>query len=163
MDPAPAPVRDLPANLACIFGANYHVAPQAVLDSIAEYRAHFTPSPTLSDPYVAVSPDVLTAPTETQAIAIGAGYAEWVHSIRTGQGAIPYPSPENAKSVQDLAPEQRALVQDRIDTRFVGDPAQVSESLRTLQRATGANELILTTVAHHHADRVRSQELLSNT
>ena len=55
----------------------------------------------------------------------------------------------------------QALVQDRLDTQFVGDPATVAAGLRTLQRVTGADELLITTITHEHADRVRSFELLA--
>lgn len=33
--------------------------------------------------------------------------------------------------------------------------------LRLLQEATGADELVITTITHAHADRVRSYELLA--
>jgi hypothetical protein len=35
------------------------------------------------------------------------------------------------------------------------------ERLRTLERVTGADELLVTTITHDHADRVRSFELLA--
>jgi len=55
----------------------------------------------------------------------------------------------------------RALVADRVDTQFVGSPQTVAERLRTLQHATGADDLLITTITHDHADRVRSFELLA--
>jgi alkanesulfonate monooxygenase SsuD/methylene tetrahydromethanopterin reductase-like flavin-dependent oxidoreductase (luciferase family) len=155
------PSARLAGKLGLPFGANYHVAPAAVLESVGEYRSHFKPSATLAKPYVAVSADVVLAETESRARTIAAGYADWVHSIRTGRGAIPYPAPEDAARLPELQPAEAELVQDRLDTRFVGDPAQVAEGLRTLQRATGANELLVTTITHDQADRIRSQELLA--
>ena len=50
---------------------------------------------------------------------------------------------------------------DRIDTQFVGSPETVVAGLRTLRRVTGADELLITTITHDHADRVRSYELLA--
>ncbi|MDH2427788.1 hypothetical protein [Sphaerisporangium sp. TRM90804] len=50
---------------------------------------------------------------------------------------------------------------DRLHTRFVGSPEAVVERLRVLRRATGADELLVTTITHDHRDRVRSQELLA--
>ena len=35
------------------------------------------------------------------------------------------------------------------------------ERLATLRRVTGADELLVTTITHEHADRVRSFELLA--
>jgi alkanesulfonate monooxygenase SsuD/methylene tetrahydromethanopterin reductase-like flavin-dependent oxidoreductase (luciferase family) len=43
-----------------------------------------------------------------------------------------------------------------VDTQFVGDPGQVCAQLAQLRDATGADELIVTTITHEHADRVRS-------
>jgi alkanesulfonate monooxygenase SsuD/methylene tetrahydromethanopterin reductase-like flavin-dependent oxidoreductase (luciferase family) len=55
----------------------------------------------------------------------------------------------------------RALVADRIDTQFAGSPGQVADKLEQLRDATEADELIITTVTHDHADRVRSYRLLA--
>jgi alkanesulfonate monooxygenase SsuD/methylene tetrahydromethanopterin reductase-like flavin-dependent oxidoreductase (luciferase family) len=50
---------------------------------------------------------------------------------------------------------------DRVETRFAGSPTQVAGQLEQLRDATGADELIITTISHDHADRVRSDELLA--
>ena len=55
----------------------------------------------------------------------------------------------------------RKLVADRVATQFVGTPAVVADRLRTLQRVTGADELLVTTMTYQHTDRVRSFELLA--
>ncbi|WP_416404608.1 LLM class flavin-dependent oxidoreductase [Arthrobacter sp. LFS091] len=154
------PSARLAGKLGLPFGANYHVAPAGVLDSIAEYRAHFEPSASLQEPQVIVSADVLVAPDEHQAQRLARGYAQWVHGIRSGQGAIPYPSPEDALDLP-LDADAKDLVKDRVDTRLVGDPHQVRDKLRTLQRATGAQELLITTIAHDPADRQSSYQLLA--
>jgi alkanesulfonate monooxygenase SsuD/methylene tetrahydromethanopterin reductase-like flavin-dependent oxidoreductase (luciferase family) len=48
-----------------------------------------------------------------------------------------------------------------VDTQFVGSAAQVADKLERLRDATGADELIITTITHDHRDRVRSYELLA--
>jgi alkanesulfonate monooxygenase SsuD/methylene tetrahydromethanopterin reductase-like flavin-dependent oxidoreductase (luciferase family) len=60
-----------------------------------------------------------------------------------------------------LTPEQAALVEDRVATRFVGTSATVAEKLDGLQRANGAKELLVTTITYDHHDRLRSHELLA--
>jgi len=156
------PSARLAGKLGLPYGANYHVAPSAVLESVAEYRAHFQPSETLDRPYVAVSADVLVAPTSAEATALGAGFDTWVHSIRSGKGAIPYPAPADAAQLPPLGRAERDLVRDRLDTRFVGDPGHVAARLRTLQRVTAADELLVTTIAHSQDHRLRSQALLAD-
>ena len=50
--------------------------------------------------------------------------------------------------------QDRALVEDRVETQFVGTPGQVADQFEELREATGADELIVTTITHQHADRV---------
>ncbi|GAA4042913.1 LLM class flavin-dependent oxidoreductase [Nonomuraea soli] len=142
------------------FAANYHVAPSSVLEAVEAYREAFKPSATLAEPYVIVSADVVVAGTDDHARELASPYGLWVRSIRRGDGAIPFPTPEEAAAF-DWSEEDRALVQDRLDTQFTGSPETVVERLRTLRRVTGADELLVTTITHDHADRVRSYELLA--
>lgn len=145
------------------FAANYHVSPSTVLEAVDGYRAAFQPSEHaegLAQPYVSVSADVVVAEDEAEARELAAGYGPWVRSIRAAEGAIQYPTPEEAAAY--AWPEGgRALVEDRIQTQFVGTAKSVADRLETLRDATGADELIVTTITHEHADRVRSFELLA--
>jgi luciferase family oxidoreductase group 1 len=142
------------------FAANYHVSPATVLESIAAYRAAFRPSATLAEPYVMVSADVVVAPDEDEADELASPYGLWVRSIRTGQGAMPFPSPDEAAAHRWSA-EDRALVADRVDSQFAGSPARVAALLDVLVDEAGADELIVTTITHRHTDRVRSYRLLA--
>lgn len=142
------------------FAANYHVSPATVLEAVDGYRAAFKPSPELERPYVTVSADVVVADTEAAARELATGYGLWVRSIRTAMGAIPFPTPEQARRHQ-WTDADRDLVADRIDTQFVGSPGQVADKLEQLRDATEADELIITTITHDHADRVRSYRLLA--
>jgi alkanesulfonate monooxygenase SsuD/methylene tetrahydromethanopterin reductase-like flavin-dependent oxidoreductase (luciferase family) len=142
------------------FAANYHVSPATVLEAADGYRAAFKPSADLDRPYVSVSADVVVAPTEAEARELAAGYGLWVRSIRTGEGAIPFPTPAEARA-WTWTDADRELVADRVDTQFAGNPAQVANRLEQLRDAVGADELIITTITHDHADRVRSYQLLA--
>jgi alkanesulfonate monooxygenase SsuD/methylene tetrahydromethanopterin reductase-like flavin-dependent oxidoreductase (luciferase family) len=142
------------------FAANYHVSPATVLEAVDGYRAAFQPSAELARPYISVSADVVVAGDEATARELASGYGLWVHSIRTGEGAIQFPAPEQARA-HTWSAEQQALVADRVDTQFVGPARQVAGQLEQLRDATGADELIITTITHNHADRVRSYQLLA--
>jgi alkanesulfonate monooxygenase SsuD/methylene tetrahydromethanopterin reductase-like flavin-dependent oxidoreductase (luciferase family) len=142
------------------FAANYHVSPATVLEAVDGYRAAFQPSAELDRPYVCVSADVVVAGDEATARELATGYGLWVRSIRSGEGAIEFPTPDQARS-HSWTDEDRAMVADRVDTQFVGSPQQVAGQLEQLRDATGADELIVTTITHDHADRVRSHELLA--
>jgi alkanesulfonate monooxygenase SsuD/methylene tetrahydromethanopterin reductase-like flavin-dependent oxidoreductase (luciferase family) len=142
------------------FAGNYHVSPATVLEAVEGYRASFQPSTELSAPYVTVSADVVVADSEDAARELAAGYGLWVRSIRTAEGAIEFPTPEQARSWK-WTDEDRDLVSDRVETQFVGSPRQVADQLEILRDATAADELVITTITHDHADRVRSYELLA--
>ncbi|MFG2949376.1 LLM class flavin-dependent oxidoreductase [Streptomyces adustus] len=142
------------------FAANYHVSPATVLEAAEGYRAAFEPSDVLDKPYVSVSADVVVAEDDETARELATGYGLWVRSIRTAEGAIRFPTPYEARA-HAWSDADRALVQDRLDTQFVGSPGRVADQLARLQEATGADELLITTITHDHADRVRSYELLA--
>jgi alkanesulfonate monooxygenase SsuD/methylene tetrahydromethanopterin reductase-like flavin-dependent oxidoreductase (luciferase family) len=142
------------------FAANYHVSPATVLEAAEGYRAAFRPSADLDRPHVSVSADVVVAADEATARELATGYGLWVRSIRSGEGAIAFPTPRQARAHTWTDPD-RALVADRVETQFVGSPKQVVGQLEQLREATGADELIITTITHDHADRVNSYRLLA--
>jgi alkanesulfonate monooxygenase SsuD/methylene tetrahydromethanopterin reductase-like flavin-dependent oxidoreductase (luciferase family) len=142
------------------FAANYHVAPAKVLEAVEAYREAFKPSAVLAAPHVMVSADVVVADDEATARHLASPFGLWVYGIRTGAGAGPFPSPAEA-AAHEWSDADRALVADRVETQFVGTPEHVAERLETLRRVTGADELLVTTITHEHADRVRSFELLA--
>ncbi|MFI5542192.1 LLM class flavin-dependent oxidoreductase [Streptomyces sp. NPDC051815] len=142
------------------FAANYHVSPATVLEASDAYRAAFEPSAELERPYLTVSADVVVAEDGAAAAEPATGYAAWVRSIRSGEGAIPYPTPAQARALP-WSDADTALVADRTETRFVGSAREVADRLEVLREATGADELLITTITHDHAARVRSYGLLA--
>jgi alkanesulfonate monooxygenase SsuD/methylene tetrahydromethanopterin reductase-like flavin-dependent oxidoreductase (luciferase family) len=147
-------------RLGIRFAASYHISPATALAAADAYRAAFVPSAALDRPYVAVSADVVVGPDDETAHKLAAGYAPWVRSIRKGEGAIPFPGPDEASRFE-WNDEERALVRDRVETQFVGSPQTVAAQLEVLQEATGADEVIVTTITHSHTDRIRSFTLLA--
>jgi alkanesulfonate monooxygenase SsuD/methylene tetrahydromethanopterin reductase-like flavin-dependent oxidoreductase (luciferase family) len=140
------------------FVASYHITPATALEAVEAYRDTFVPSATLKEPYVVVSADVVVADDTATARRLAAGYGQWVYSIRTGVGAAPYPAPGDCRPLTD---EQLPVVKDRLDTQFVGNPDEVVQRLSALQRLSGADELVVTSVTHDHQARLRSHELLA--
>jgi alkanesulfonate monooxygenase SsuD/methylene tetrahydromethanopterin reductase-like flavin-dependent oxidoreductase (luciferase family) len=150
------------ARVAAKFGlpfvASYHITPATALEAIDVYRDGFQPSEALHEPYVVVSADVVVADDTATAEHLASTYGHWVYEIRTGDGAVPYPDPA---STEPLTADQAAVVKDRTATQFVGDPDQVAHRLDALQRLSGADEVVITSVTHQHADRLRSHELIA--
>ena len=150
------------AQVAGAFGlpfvASYHLTPATALDAVDAYRAAFVPSAHLAKPYVVISADVVVADDTATARQLASSYGHWVYSIRAGDGAIPYPNPDDCPALTD---EQLAVVTDRLATQFVGNPDEVAERLTALQRVSGADELVITSVTYRHEDRLRSHELIA--
>jgi alkanesulfonate monooxygenase SsuD/methylene tetrahydromethanopterin reductase-like flavin-dependent oxidoreductase (luciferase family) len=115
------------------FAANYHVSPSSVLEAVEGYRAAFQPSEHedgVAVPYVSVSADVVVADDEVTARELASGYGQWVRSIRAAEGAIQYPTAEEAAAY--VWPEGGwALVEDRVRTQFVGTAESVADSWRS--------------------------------
>ena len=147
-------------ELGLPFAVNYHTLPTTVLDTVDAYRAAFVPSRHGERPYVMVSADVVVAATDEEARELAAPYAQWVLDIRTGRGAQPYVTPARARA-RAWTDQEREAVADRVDTQFVGSPSTVRAGLETLVAATDADELLVTTITHDHADRVASYRLLA--
>jgi luciferase family oxidoreductase group 1 len=147
-------------TLGLPFGVAYHISPATALPAVAAYRSAFTPSRGLEKPYVAVSAEVVVAETASTARELASGYGQWLLGVRTGAGAPPCPSPAEAAAFP-WTERQHGLVADRLASVIVGDPDQVTADLLELREKAGADELVISTITHDHAARVRSYELLA--
>jgi alkanesulfonate monooxygenase SsuD/methylene tetrahydromethanopterin reductase-like flavin-dependent oxidoreductase (luciferase family) len=72
----------------------------------------------------------------------------------------PLPSPEEATAYRYTAPE-RALVEANRRRHFVGSPETVTPQIHALAASTGADEIMVTSMIHDHAERLLSYELLA--
>ena len=99
---------EVAGRLGLRFAASYHISPATAVAAAEAYRKAFVPSADLDRPYLAVSADVVVAPDDERAHALAAGYAPWVRSIRKGEGAMPFPGPEQASRLA-WSDEDRAL------------------------------------------------------
>jgi alkanesulfonate monooxygenase SsuD/methylene tetrahydromethanopterin reductase-like flavin-dependent oxidoreductase (luciferase family) len=113
----------------------------------------------LEQPYAMVGVAAVCADTDERAAWIHAPWALSFLRLRTGRPST-FPSPEEA-AAYEYTPSERSFVESWAATHVVGSPGTVREGLLALQRETGADELMLTTMVHDHADRVRSYELVA--
>ena len=83
----------------------------------------------------------------------------WVR-YQSGEFAA-LPSPEEATAYQYNA-QERSIVHRRTGRGIiVGSPETVAAQIRALAASTGADEIMVTTMIHDHAARLRSYELLA--
>jgi alkanesulfonate monooxygenase SsuD/methylene tetrahydromethanopterin reductase-like flavin-dependent oxidoreductase (luciferase family) len=72
----------------------------------------------------------------------------------------PLPRPRDGFRAE-LAPDERALLEETLSCSFVGTPAAVARRLEDFVARTGADELIVAAHIHDHTARLRSYELTS--
>jgi luciferase family oxidoreductase group 1 len=141
------------------FSFAYHFAPASMMEALATYRSAFRPSDDLDAPYVMLGVSVVCAESEARAQWLASPGALAFIRLRTGRPGV-YPTPEEASEYR-YTPFERELVKDRMSSQLVGDSASVRARLEQLVEQTGADELIVTTMTHGHADRVESYRLLA--
>ncbi|HEU5088128.1 MAG TPA: hypothetical protein VFT99_11810, partial [Roseiflexaceae bacterium] len=137
------------------FAFAYHFDMGGVQVALDLYRQHFEPSAALDAPYAIVTANVLAADTADEAAYQAAPGQLMMLAIRTGRFA-PLTSPEKAARNPDLV-----LARSMASNRIIGDAGMVVEGLEQLQQMTGADELMVTSVAYGIEARVRSLELLA--
>jgi len=141
------------------FAFAHHFMPANTLPALELYRESFRPSAALAEPYAMIAAAVLcAADAERARFLAGASTLSFLRLRQGRPGRMPTPEEAAAYSYSDL---ERAFVDDRRSTQYIGDPAEVLAGLRELIKRTEVNELMITTQAYDPADRKRSFELLA--
>ena len=145
----------LGGGLAC---ARY-LNPRDTAAIAREYRETFQPSPARPEPRLILAVSVVVADSARRADELVMSGALGLLRMRKGFPA-PVPTPEEA-----LAHEYSDWEQDQVRrylrAQVYGEPMVVRERLRELVAETGADELLVMSTIHDHAERVRSYELLA--
>ena len=82
----------------------------------------------------------------------------YVRRRRGERGSLP--TPEEAAEY-NFTPFEKEAVRSWMATHIVGGPDTVRRRLDELVDVTGADEVMITTMVHDHADRMRSYELIA--
>ncbi|HET6285505.1 MAG TPA: LLM class flavin-dependent oxidoreductase [Amycolatopsis sp.] len=146
-------------ELGLPFSFAHHFSAENTLPAVALYRDAFKPSDVLDEPYVMLGVSVVAAETDERAQYLAAPSGLTFLSLRKGR-PIPLPTPEEA-AAYPYTDIERVFIEDRAASSIIGSPETVHKGLETLLADTGANELMITTMVHDQADRVRSYELVA--
>ncbi|MDQ6669589.1 MAG: LLM class flavin-dependent oxidoreductase [Chloroflexota bacterium] len=149
----------LAAYLGLPFAFAHHFSPDNTLPALALYRDGFRPSATLHKPYAMVAAAVVCADSDERARWLAQPGALSFLRLRAGRPGL-LPSPEEAAAYPYTVAERQAMDM-RQAHQIIGDPDTVQRGLTDLLERTAADELMLTTIVHDHADRVRSYELVA--
>ncbi len=141
------------------FSFAHHFMAANTMPALAVYRQAFEPSAELAEPYAMLGVAVICAETDEQARRLAKpGLVSFVR-LRQGRPTA-LPSQDEADE-HVFTPLEQALVDERIGNQIVGSPETVRRELVALADRTGVQELMLTTMVHRPADRIRSYELIA--
>ena len=128
-----------------------------LLQALSVYRQNFRPSATLAKPYVIVGVPLIAAPSDEEAEYLASSTYQRVLGILTGERRGLQPPVENFAA--QLAPQERAAINDFLAAGVIGGPATVKQRLSALAAATDADEFMLVCDIFDPALRLRSLDI----
>ncbi len=149
----------LAAELGWRFSFAHHFSPRNTVPALQIYRDNFKPSEELERPYAKVAVAVICAEDEERARWLAGPARLSFARLRAGNPGR-FPTPEQAAE-HVYSDQQEAAVKSVSGSAVIGDPGQVKAGLEELVERSGADELMLTTMVHDPADRLRSYELVA--
>lgn len=150
---------ELAASIGGGFSFAHHFADHDPIAAMRSYRDHFQPSARLQEPYAILAVHVVAADTDAEAERLASSVD--LHFARRAKGEyLPIASPEEAEAYP-YTPGDRARIALNRKRVLVGSPATVRQRLDPLIEATGADEVMITTMIYDHAARRRSYELMA--
>ena len=149
----------LAAQLGLGFAFAHHINPTSAVEAIRAYRDNWQPSEHGDKPHAIVTASVVVAESAARADELATSMdLAWLR-LYAGRPA-PFPSPEEARAYP-YTPAERAQVEATRARMILGDPDAVRAQICRLVGQTGADEVMVNTIVHSHADRVHSYELLA--
>jgi luciferase family oxidoreductase group 1 len=149
----------LAGMLGLPFSFAHHFSPRNTEPALELYRNHFQPSEVLDQPYAMVAVAAICAEDDERARFLAGPARLSMARLRAGNPGR-FPTPEEAAAHEFTASEE-ASVQALTGSAAIGGPETVRERLDDLVRRTDADELMITTMVHDHADRIASYERIA--
>ncbi len=151
------------ARVAGEMGLGYafaaHFSPADPAPAMRAYRESFEPSAAFERPSAVLAAAVVCGETDEHARKIASSMElAWVR-LRSGKPS-PLPSPEEAMAYP-YTPAERHLSDTYRSMQIVGDPSSVRARIEEVAQHTAADEIMVTTNVHDHAERLRSYERLA--
>jgi luciferase family oxidoreductase group 1 len=150
---------ELSAAIGVGFSFAHHFATHDAVAAMRLYRDRFRPSVWRQTPYAILAVAVVCAPDDAEAERLAS--TPDLGFVRRAKGEYPpLASPEEA-AVYPYTAAENALIRQNRARLVVGSQATVRARLGPLIEATGADELMVTSMIYDHALRKRSYELLA--
>jgi luciferase family oxidoreductase group 1 len=148
------------AEQGLAFSFAHFISPDGGQRVVQEYRDAFRPSALLAEPLVNVGVAALCADTDEEAHRIG--MSRHLMRLRRAEGrqSIGVPTIEEALSADFTEPERDYIAYQQ-SLAVEGSPERVRAGLQAIAADYGVDELLVVTITHDYADRLRSYELLA--
>ena len=149
------------AQLGLPYAFAHFIAPEPTRAAIQHYQRNFQPSRHLSHPHAIVALGAVCAETDAEAERLAASVRLMGRRLRQGD-LRPIPTVEDAE--RELAASGGALgdpTPSEWPRHVCGSPTVLRRQLTAIADALGLDELMLVTIVHEHAARLRSYELLA--
>ncbi len=151
----------LAGMLGLPFAFAHHFMPHNTDAAMELYRTHFHASEFLDEPYAIVACAAICADDDDRARYLAGPARLSMARLRSGKPTR-FPTPEEA-AAHDFTAAEDASVSSLAGSAAIGGSETVRAKLDELATRTDADELMITTMVHDHADRVRSYELIADT
>jgi luciferase family oxidoreductase group 1 len=151
----------LAGMLGMRFSFAHHFMPQNTDAALELYRSRFRPSEDLPEPYAMVACAALAADDDERARYLSGPARLSMARLRAGRPTR-FPTPDEAAAHTFSAQEEESI-SALSGSAAIGGPDTVRAKLDQLVERTAADELMITTMVHDHADRIRSYELIAET
>lgn len=153
---------DYSAAVAAVLGTGFsfaHFINPSLGDAVvAQYRDSFQASPTLPAPLANVGVGVVCAETSDAALRLASSVRLWRRRLMRGD---PGPVPSIDEALGELGSSALDWPRDPERRLVIGNPDEVRVALLELAESYAVDELIVLTICHEHAARVRSYELVA--
>jgi luciferase family oxidoreductase group 1 len=146
------------AGMGYAFASHFSPAPAAPV--FAAYREAFVPSRQFPRPHAILAASVICAETDAESERLANALDLAMVRIRQGVFTV-LPSPEEA-AAHRYTDAERVIVRQFRSLAVVGPQASVHQQLLARVNECGADELMIVSNMHGHADRLRSYELVAD-
>ena len=150
----------LAAQLGTGYAYAYYMGPRRAAGAMRTYRDNFRPSETFPEPHAILGLSVICAETDAHAEFLSWSSALSLIRMRRGEPA-PLPPPEEGRDHPYSEHERDQLRRFR-RAQVLGAPGTVRARIDELAAESAADEIMVMTGVHDHAERVRSYELVAD-
>ncbi|HKY04445.1 MAG TPA: LLM class flavin-dependent oxidoreductase [Blastocatellia bacterium] len=151
----------LAAELGLGFAFAHHINPLSAVEALRLYRERFRPSSHLAEPRSMLTVSVVCAETDEEAATLASSAELTLLRFQTGNFRTTLPSVAEATGYP-YTDFEREIIRANRSRLLAGSPETLRAKLAHFREQTSVDEIMITTMIHDHALRLRSYALLAD-